>query len=93
MSASGPSGPLVNFSFCHSYITHMDMFHQSFLRNYLIKENEIFDNFVFFSESVTTSNGYRRGYVSFAHFLLYCCLLITLEKQFELKSGSTKPLV
>ena len=24
------------FSFCHSYITHMDIFHQSFLRNYLI---------------------------------------------------------
>ena len=24
-----------------------------------------------FSESVTTSDGYRRGYVSFAHFLLY----------------------
>ena len=42
----------------------MDMFHQSFLRNYLIKEYEIFDNFVFFSESVTTSDGYHRGYVS-----------------------------
>ena len=25
-----------NFSFCHSYITHMDVFCQSFLRNYLI---------------------------------------------------------
>ena len=49
----------------------MDMFHQSFLRNYLIKEYEIFDNFVFFSESVTTSDGYRRGYVNFAHLLLY----------------------
>ena len=46
----------------------MDIFHQSFLRNYFIKNYEIFDNFVF-SESVTTSDGYRRGYVSFAHFL------------------------
>ena len=27
--------------------------------------------FCLFSESVTTSDGYRRGYVSFAHFLLY----------------------
>ena len=26
----------LNFSFCHSYITHMDVFCQSFLRNYLI---------------------------------------------------------
>ena len=25
-----------SFSFCHSYITHMDVFCQSFLRNYLI---------------------------------------------------------
>ena len=25
-----------NFSFCHSYITHMDIFCQSFLSNYLI---------------------------------------------------------
>ena len=25
-----------NFSFCHSYITHMDVFHQSFFSNYLI---------------------------------------------------------
>ena len=25
-----------NFSFCHSYITHMDVFCQSFLSNYLI---------------------------------------------------------
>ena len=25
-----------NFSFCHSYITHMDVFRQRFLRNYLI---------------------------------------------------------
>ena len=47
---------IFNFSFCHSYITHMDIFHQSFR---------------LFSESVTTSDGYRRGYVSFAHFLLY----------------------
>ena len=38
---------IFNFSFCHSYITHMDIFHQSFLRNYLIKDNEIFSNFVF----------------------------------------------
>ena len=47
----------------------MDIFHQSF-RNFLIWDYEIFDNFLF-SESVTTSDGYRRGYVSFAHFLLY----------------------
>ena len=25
-----------NFSFCHSYITHIDVFCQSFLSNYLI---------------------------------------------------------
>ena len=36
-----------NFSLCHSYITHMDIFHQSFLRSYLIQDYEIFDNFVF----------------------------------------------
>ena len=36
-----------NFSFCHSYITHLDIFHQGFLRNYLIYDYEIFDNFVF----------------------------------------------
>ena len=30
-----------NFSFCHSYITHMDVFCQSFLSNYLIKDYEI----------------------------------------------------
>ena len=35
------------FSFGHSYITHWDIFHQSFLRNYLIKDCEIFNNFVF----------------------------------------------
>ena len=38
---------IFNFSFCHSYITHIDIFHQSFLRNYLIKDYEIFNNFVF----------------------------------------------
>ena len=38
---------IFNFSFCHSYMTHMDIFHQSFLGNYLIKDYEIFDNFVF----------------------------------------------
>ena len=27
---------IFNFSFCHSYMTHMDIFHQSFLGNYLI---------------------------------------------------------
>ena len=26
-------------------MTHMDIFHQSFLRNYLIKDYEIFNNF------------------------------------------------
>ena len=30
-----------------------------------------FFSFSLFSESVTTSDGYRRGYVSYAHFLLY----------------------
>ena len=30
-----------NFSFCHSYITHMDVFCQSFLCNYSIKDYEI----------------------------------------------------
>ena len=30
-----------NFSFCHSFITHMDVFCQSFLSNYLIKDYEI----------------------------------------------------
>ena len=27
---------ILNFSFCHSYMTPMDIFHQSFLGNYLI---------------------------------------------------------
>ena len=27
---------IFNFSFCHAYITHTDIFHQSFLRNNLI---------------------------------------------------------
>ena len=30
-----------NFSFCHSYITHMDVFRQNFLSNYLIKDYAI----------------------------------------------------
>ena len=34
------------FSF-HTYTTRMDIFYQSFLRNYLIWDYEIFDNFVF----------------------------------------------
>ena len=38
---------IFNFAFCHSYITHMDIFHQTFLRNNLIQDYEIFDNFVF----------------------------------------------
>ena len=38
---------IYNFSFCHSYITHRDIFHQSFLRNYLIKDYDIFNNFIF----------------------------------------------
>ena len=29
-----------NFSFCHSYITHMDVFRQNFLSNYLIEDYE-----------------------------------------------------
>ena len=32
-----------------------------------------FFSFSLFSESVTISDGYRWGYVSFAHFLLYFC--------------------
>ena len=36
--------------------------------------------FCFFAESVTSSDGYRRGYVSFAHFLLYLILLNLLRK-------------
>ena len=35
------------FLLSHLYITHMDIFHQSFRRNYLTKDFEIFDNFVF----------------------------------------------
>ena len=31
----------LNFVFCHSYITHMDVFRQSFLSNYLILDYEI----------------------------------------------------
>ena len=27
---------IFTFSFCHSYLTHKDIFHQSFLGNYLI---------------------------------------------------------
>ena len=38
---------IFNFSFCHSYITHRDIFNQSFLRNYLIKDYEFFNNFLF----------------------------------------------
>ena len=30
-----------NFSICHSYITHMDIFCQSFLSNYLISDYKI----------------------------------------------------
>ena len=29
-----------NFSFCHSYKTHMDVFRQNFLSNYLILDYE-----------------------------------------------------
>ena len=49
----------------------MDIFHQSFLRNYLIKNYEIFDNFVFFLWKCYSLWWLRPGYVSFAHFLLY----------------------
>ena len=38
---------IFNFSFCHSCITHRDIFHQSFLKNCLVKDYEIFNNFVF----------------------------------------------
>ena len=38
---------IFSFSFTHSKITPMEIFHQSFLRNYLIKDYEIFNNFVF----------------------------------------------
>ena len=61
---------IFNFSFCHSYITHMDIFHQNFLRNYLIKHYEIFNNFIF-SLKVLQPLMATDGYVSFAHFLLY----------------------
>ena len=35
-NAKAHFGFFFNFSFCHSYITHMDVFCQSFLSNYLI---------------------------------------------------------
>ena len=40
------------------------------------------------SESVTTSDGYRRGYVSFAHSLLYLLYLQT-----EVCSGSLTEII
>ena len=36
-----------SFALTPRYNTHMDIFHQSFLRNYLICDYEIFYNFVF----------------------------------------------
>ena len=43
----------------------------------------IFNMFFIFSESVTTSDGYRQGNVSFANFLLYYlwCISTGLDKQ------------
>ena len=38
---------IFNISYFHSYITHRVIFHQSFLINYLIKDFEIFNKFVF----------------------------------------------
>ena len=49
-------------------VYNIETFFIGFLRIYLIKDHEI-QQFCLFSESVTTSDGYRRGYVSFAHFL------------------------
>ena len=36
------------FALCHSYITHMDIFDQNFLTNYLIKDYKTFNDFVDF---------------------------------------------
>ena len=37
MSASGPSGPLVHFSFFHSYIIHIDIFFLSKISQQLLE--------------------------------------------------------
>ena len=52
---------IFNFSFCHSNMTHMDIFHQSFLGNNLIKDYEIFDNFVFSLKVLQTLMGTAGG--------------------------------
>ena len=52
------------------YNTH-GHFSQSFLRNYLIQDYEIFDNFVFPLMASAGGGGGGGVDVSFAHFLLY----------------------
>ena len=64
---------IFNFSFYHSYITHghfSSKFSQLGLWNLW--------QFCLFSERVKISDGYRRGYVSFAHFLLYLIYCTTI---------------
>ena len=53
-----------------NYIIHMDIL-LSKISQQLLDLGLCILKKIIFSESVTTSDGYFRGYVSFAHFLLY----------------------
>ena len=68
------------FSFWHSYITPMNIFLQSFLRNYLIKDYEIFNNFVFslkvLQPLMATSGGMRSLLTS---CYIFCCKIPLLS--------------
>ena len=76
---------IFNFSFYHSYITHMHIFHQSFLS----LDYEIFDNFVFSLKelkSLMATTGGMSALLTSCYILLnvFICGLITLLKFFNL---------
>ena len=63
----------------------MDIFHHSFLRNYLIKDHEIFNIFFLFSESVATSDGYILKLKCFGNNeLISVHVVIIITKQIQL---------
>ena len=67
----------------------MDIFHESFLRNYFIKNYEIFDNFVFSLKVLQPLMATAGGYVSFAHFLFLLSVVRIMKiSEFTVYGGS-----
>ena len=74
---------IFNIFYCHSYIIHMDILLPKISQQLLDLELWKLYQFCLFSESATTSDGYCRGYVSYAYFLLY--FFSMFERQYLLK--------